>query len=1121
MTHYDELSAVLQSTANDIRVRYTELYRILCLVLVEATADSDLSFSGPFARLTFLATKHQMSDRLRLRLNACRGRCRELATQETETLEAALPFDVLTVADLLSLVSGTSIPHPLSALLPRGKTIPFVSKRITDYMRVCVLEWDDETILARPDGMLAEEVRIACASESNRLGKWDYLLPLLSEGTQLNLVHVEERDGVLYPEIIILEPDYLVDISAIAACFTEHGASLYVHLLKRLQSQPHSRAILMGNMAGQMLDEEVNRHTDEATIPYRETALRFMHRYAMELATETESMAGFHEEAIAQQQNIRSLLAAAAREDDLLRMDHLLIEPSFFCEMLGLQGRMDLMQDDFRVLVEQKSGKRDFLTGSHKEPHYVQMLLYQAVLHYAFAKRNDEISSYLLYSKYPDGLIKETPAPRLLFEALQLRNQIVWGEFQLSRGGSEVLDHLTPEHLNTRQLSSRLWTEFKCPAYEAVLSTIQQADPLAAAYFHRMMTFVAREHLLAKIGSPMREASGFASLWNSSSEEKKVAGNLFAELQIERTWSDDGSDSVDRLLLQRPQETHDYLPNYRSGDIVLLYSYHEGQEPDVRSAIVSRAYILEISTSHILLQLRATQRNALFFRQEAGRLWAVEHDSTESSFTALYRSVFSLLTATPERRQLLLAQREPRVDTSVRLRGTPSSDFSQLVLQAMQARDYFILIGPPGTGKTSFGLMNILREELLNEEGSVLLISYTNRAIDEICSKLLEAGLPFLRISSSQVCPEAYRPYLVSEHARTCQSVAELRRELTEARIVVGTTTSLTSQQSLFSLRSFSLAIIDEASQILEPHLMGLLCARHGEVDAIGRFCLIGDHKQLPAVVQQEPSESVVDDEMLHSIGLFDCRESLFQRLLRLQSSLGDASSSPFVFRFTRQGRMHPEVAQFAATHFYEDRLHPVPLPHQQQALRFPSFDAADPLQSLLSRHRVLFLPVERPAHSVSPKVNEAEARLIASIARAVYSLYEQNGRPFLPDQTLGIIVPYRHQIAVVRKHIAGFGLEGLDAITVDTVERYQGSQRDVIVYGFTIQMPHQLDFLCAQSFEEEGHTIDRRLNVALTRAREQMVLIGNPRLLALNPLLASLLQETFTVEADLLQNAN
>jgi len=74
-------------------------------------------------------------------------------------------------------------------------------------------------------------------------------------------------------------------------------------------------------------------------------------------------------------------------------------------------------------------------------------------------------------------------------------------------------------------------------------------------------------------------------------------------------------------------------------------------------------------------------------------------------------------------------------------------------------------------------------------------------------------------------------------------------------------------------------------------------------------------------------------------------------------------------------------------------------------------------------------------------------------------------------------------------------------------VERYQGSQRDVIIYDFGIDRLYQLDFLTASTFtDDEGQTVDRKLNVALTRARRQMLLVGDARLLRHNPLLRQLI---------------
>ena len=101
----------------------------------------------------------------------------------------------------------------------------------------------------------------------------------------------------------------------------------------------------------------------------------------------------------------------------------------------------------------------------------------------------------------------------------------------------------------------------------------------------------------------------------------------------------------------------------------------------------------------------------------------------------------------------------------------------------------------------------------------------------------------------------------------------------------------------------------------------------------------------------------------------------------------------------------------------------------------------------------------------------------------------------------------------MIRREIALLNIPQLEAISIDTVERYQGSQRDVIIYSFTVQRPYQLDFLTASSFEEEDdehpsskHVIDRKLNVAMTRARKQLIMTGNAGLLSRNAIFSALI---------------
>jgi superfamily I DNA and/or RNA helicase len=360
---------------------------------------------------------------------------------------------------------------------------------------------------------------------------------------------------------------------------------------------------------------------------------------------------------------------------------------------------------------------------------------------------------------------------------------------------------------------------------------------------------------------------------------------------------------------------------------------------------------------------------------------------------------------------------------------------------------------------------------------------------------LEDVGIDYLRIGYEASCDPRFAHRLLDRVLEEKPRLDDIRQQLQQARVIVSTTSMLQSRSFLLEIKHFSLCIVDEASQILEPNIIGLLSS-----DSIERFILIGDHKQLPAVVVQPDSEPT-----LHA-----CRLSLFERLLHQER---EAGREAFTAILRRQGRMHPEIAAFPNEFFYaREQLQPVPLPHQEETelpYHQPSEDALD---DLLKQHRVLFFPsgllasspVREGSEVGSDKVNPVEASLVADLLRRIYRQY---GERFDAMKTVGVIVPYRNQIAMIRREIAQLGIPQLLDISIDTVERYQGSQRDVIIYSFTIRHPYQLDFLCANCFEEDGKTIDRKLNVAMTRARKQLLMTGCTSVLNQNPIFAQLIQ--------------
>lgn len=109
----------------------------------------------------------------------------------------------------------------------------------------------------------------------------------------------------------------------------------------------------------------------------------------------------------------------------------------------------------------------------------------------------------------------------------------------------------------------------------------------------------------------------------------------------------------------------------------------------------------------------------------------------------------------------------------------------------------------------------------------------------------------------------------------------------------------------------------------------------------------------------------------------------------------------------------------------------------------------------------------------------------------------------------MGIIVPYRNQISTIRNEIDSYHIEPLHDIMIDTVERYQGSQCENIIYGFTIRKYYQLGFLTGNQYVDRasGEIIDRKLNVAMTRAMKHLIMIGNARLLRENVIFFKLME--------------
>lgn len=1102
---------------------YETLDLILSATLRDAIKDTNILLSTRFTRIEYLCRELGYSPSQHQRLNATRNRLSHAKTlSETEKM-AAIAEDTRCIARLIADLCSLQLPHKFAAFPAPARSTPPRRRILANTARMILSHWDAQFAYGRLDSGENATLRYNLA---NDFGSWGYLSTLFRKDMLLSLIHPTiAEDGTITASLIVCLPDLLINITTITGCMKPVGHSHFWYLLNLFTTSPSSMPILLGQFSGQLLDAQLHNTSTEPT-NYNENVREFFQHNGLKILSlqNANALTDFHLKAKQQLCNINSIVSKQLPELQGYDLEKVVLEPTILCDSLGLQGRMDLLQSDFKVLIEQKSGKCDEWNSKHlpngtlrhQEAHYAQFILYQAMIRYGLGIPNEKINGALLYSKYPNGLLLTGPAPKLLASCIAIRNRIASLDFRLAQGELEaIIARLKPEDFNAGSPNAKIWTHFCAPQVQTFLNTIRNASPIARAYFYRFATFICQEKLLARIGTPQRQLESFASIWCASQLEKQEAGSILDNLSIASLTPNETGRGAACVSFRIPTNLDDLCTNFRSGDIVIFYSYKKDTPPDATAGLLFRGSIEQISAQLITVRLRAPQRNISLFSDSLSIRWAIEHDHYENSEQKLLASIFSILNTPTDRSALLLTQRAPRCDTALSLSRdhmlpNGNTEFNTLALRAKQAQDFFLVVGPPGTGKTSYGLMCILREELASPDTNVLLLAFTNRAADEICSKLEKDGIDYLRVGATLGCGESYRERLLRKATKTCRNVADIQALISRTRVFTGTISALQSTPELLQLKRFSLAIVDEASQVIEPNLVGLFCAKHQDTLSIKRFVLIGDQRQLPAVVLQPPQLSRVENPALRAIGLLDCRESLFERLYRLYADHPDV-----VYQLSRQGRMHPDVASFPNRAFYGNRLLEVPLPHQTRALGLRS-SSSSRLSAFLCNHRTLFFHVDTPDapnRTSSGKSNTAEAQAVARIVLTFFDIYRQNHKNFSLAEQIGIIVPYRNQISTIRAALRTAAQDiipdnDLNTLSIDTVERYQGSERDIIIFSLTVQHNFQLEFLAESRANIDHQLVDRKLNVALTRAREQIILVGNAKILQLDPLYAQLIKD-------------
>jgi DNA replication ATP-dependent helicase Dna2 len=522
----------------------------------------------------------------------------------------------------------------------------------------------------------------------------------------------------------------------------------------------------------------------------------------------------------------------------------------------------------------------------------------------------------------------------------------------------------------------------------------------------------------------------YAKLWEQTPAERADDDRALVDLEFESK-----RERADGRWELRARRTSAAVSKLREDDLVLA------SDGDPIQGDAELAYIERLGDDEVVLSadepIEVSRVDVYPSEFSVSRMQVALHDA--------------LLKGDPDRKDVLFGRREPEFDPERALAPdaesgdgdgsgdgepetfVPNNDAQdEAVRKAVTAADVALVHGPPGTGKT-YTIGQAVRAMVARGE-RVLLSAFTNRAVDNALEALEEQGFTdFVRVGTES----GIRGDMLEYRLETRGEPEACAKRLADAQVVAATTATCGSR--VMREQSFDAALVDEAGQLTEPDALAA-------VNLAERFVLVGDHQQLPPVVRAEN----------------ELQESLFQRLVERYPDAG--------VMLEAQYRMSQRIQAFASTAFYDGQLRPatgeVAAQHPRQLVDVDSLPAD-------LRDGVAFL--DTPGDG-GRNTDAEEAERVAEVVSAYLAAGVDPG-------DVGVIAPFRAQVAEITRRVPA-------SVTVDTVDRFQGSSKEVIV----------VSFVASGDLESPIFEDYRRVNVALTRAKSALVLVGDADALRTDP---------------------
>jgi len=436
----------------------------------------------------------------------------------------------------------------------------------------------------------------------------------------------------------------------------------------------------------------------------------------------------------------------------------------------------------------------------------------------------------------------------------------------------------------------------------------------------------------------------------------------------------------------------------------------------------------------------------------------------------------------------------------------------EAVNEVLRAKDVAIVHGPPGTGKTTT-LVEAINETLMRES-QVLVCAQSNMAVDWISEKLVDRGIPVLRIGNPtrvndkmlsftyerrfEAHPDYPQLWSIRKALRELrqhrkrgdssyhQKTERLKSRATElevrinselfgeARVIACTLTG--SAHRLLQGQRYNTLFIDEAAQALEA-------ACWIPMRKVSRVVLAGDHCQLPPTVKSIAALKAGLGKTLMERIVENHPDEV--SLLKIQYRMNDQ-----IMRFSSDWFYHGEVESAPSVKYRGILDYDIPIEWRQASID----DEGTP-------------PAEEFVGESFGRINKTEAQLTLD---TLQRYFEKIGKQRVLDERIdvGVISPYRAQVQYLRQQLRKreFFKPFRHLISVNTVDGFQGQERDIIVISLVRSNDEgQIGFLRDL----------RRMNVAITRARMKLIIMGNASTMTRHPFYRKLYEYVQSLNRD------